>query len=189
MSERDSLQCPTLDGKDNLTSRCAEHGQGICQPLRIRRLLKSCCKAGPGSWLLLFLVVMTTTFVYLTWGNTNECVTPVSPANPPRTAAGMADLLLGKLPGARVVSTRADGRIDRSFILTVRGADEDSLRSLPRVAERAEQWRGTVLCEWLTDWQPAELFLVEWGDYGLALPPFLFFGDKELLGEIQEALR
>jgi hypothetical protein len=107
----------------------------------------------------------------------------------PDSADEMAKLLRSKLRGARIVSTRADGRIDRSFFLTMRDSDEDALRKLPRVPDRIKQWRGSVMCEWLVDWQPAELFLEEWGEHGLAQPPFVFFGDKDLLAQIKEALR
>jgi hypothetical protein len=57
------------------------------------------------------------------------------------------------------------------------------------VSVRAEQWRGTVMCEWLADWQPAELFLEEWGEHGFAQRPFVFFDDKDMLAQIKEALR
>ncbi len=97
--------------------------------------------------------------------------------------------LRDKLPKARIVSTRADGQIDRSFILTIGDADEWTLRRLPRVANRAEEWHGTVLCECLVNWETAELYLEQWEEYSLARPPFVFFGDKELLAQINEALQ
>jgi hypothetical protein len=112
-----------------------------------------------------------------------------SHASMSQNAADLALLLRHKVPQARIVSTRADGQIDRSFLLTVRETDEEALRRLPRVAERAEQWRGTVLCEWLVNWETADLFLEEWGEFAFALPPFVFFGDKELLERIKKALR
>jgi hypothetical protein len=36
--------------------------------------------------------------------------------------------------------------------------------------------------------EPDDLFLEEWGKYALSLPPFVFFGDKELLEQIKDAL-
>jgi hypothetical protein len=140
-------------------------------------------------WIILLTVVLTATHACQTHRKTSESVSEVSTATMPESAAEMALLLRSKLPGARVVSTRADGRIDRSFFLTVRDSDEDALRRLPRVSDRAEQWRGTVQCEWLVDWQPAELFLEQWGEHGYGQLPFVFFGDKDLLAQIKDALR
>jgi hypothetical protein len=189
MTARDSLNRSILNGTSDRPSPHTEHRQGKNQLRKGRQLLKPCCQVGRAGGLIVFSVALTATAAFLTGSKTNQCDPQVSPAGIPESAVGMAALLRGKLPGARIVSTRVDGQIDRSFILTVSGWDEDTLRSLPRVSDRAEQWRGAVLCEWLVDWQPAELFLEEWGDYGFALPPFVFFGDKELLAQIKEALR
>ncbi len=153
------------------------------------QFLQACCPAGPVGWLVLFTAGMTAVYVIVPHSNSSDSSSQISPMSFPQNAGEMATLLLGKFPKARIVSTRADGQIDRSFILTVRDCDEDTLRSLPRVSERVEQWRGTVLCEWVVNSQPAELCLEEWGEHGLTLPPFLFFGDKELLRQIKEALR
>jgi|SRR5579884_66897 len=189
MCRHDSQNRAILGSKGDEPTPCIDRTQGRSRLLRSRQILKSYCQAGPVGWLILFFVAGTATAAFLAWRKTNECDPQISPTNIPDSAAGMAALLRGKLPGARIVSTRADGEIDRSFILTVRDWDEDTLRSLPRASDRAGQWRGTVLCEWLVDWQPAELFLEEWGEYGFAFPPFVFFGDKELLAQIREALR
>jgi hypothetical protein len=189
MSARDSLNRAILEGKGATPSSHAEHTQEINQLHKSRQLFKTCGQGRPVGWLILFSVAMTAAAAFLAWRKTNECGPQVAPANLPESAAGMAILLRSKLPDARIVSTRADGQIDRSFLLTVRSWDEDDLRSLPRVSDRAEQWRGAVLCEWLVDWRPAELFLEEWGEHGFARPPFVFFGDKELLAQIKEALR
>lgn len=188
MSERDSLNRAILGGEDDSPPPHAEHNRGKNQ-LRKTKLLESYCQTGLVGWLILFCFALTVVFAFLFCSKTSECGSQVSTANLPESAAGMAVLLRGKLPGARIVSTRADGVVDRSFILTVRGSDEGTLRRLPRVSDRAEQWRGTVLCEWLVDWQSAEFFLEEWGEYGFALPPFVFFGDNELLAQIKEVLR
>jgi hypothetical protein len=39
------------------------------------------------------------------------------------------------------------------------------------------------------NWEAAELFLEGWGECVYVRPPFVFFGDKELLARIKEALR
>jgi hypothetical protein len=112
-----------------------------------------------------------------------------SPTEIPKNATELAKFLRDKLPKARIISTRVDGQIDRSFFLTIGDSDEPTLRSLPRAADRADEWQGTVLCECLVNWDTAELFLEEWGEYALARPPFVFFGDKKLLAKINEALK
>jgi hypothetical protein len=134
-------------------------------------------------------VILTAALAFLSW----QAISWRGPLGDgtatPTTAAEMASFLRGKLPGARVVSTRADGRIDRSFLLTLGDLEDEKLRKLPRVADRAEEWHGTVLCEWLVNWEPAELFLEQWGENAYARPPFVFFGDKRLLARIKEVLR
>ena len=139
--------------------------------------------------MLFILMALTAGFACQTRSKTSEAVSEATATNTPESAAELAVLLRDKLAGARIVSTRADGQIDRSFILTVRDSDEDALRSLPRQSDRIDRWRGTVQCEWLVDWQAAELFLEQWGECGLAQPPFVFFGDKDMLAQIKEALR
>jgi hypothetical protein len=112
-----------------------------------------------------------------------------TPTNIPKNATDLAAFLRHKLPKARILSTRVDGRIDRSFLVTIGSSDELTLRSLPRVADRAGEWQGTVLCECLVNWETADLFLEQWGEHAFARPPFVFFGDKELLERINEALK
>lgn len=154
--------------------------------LRIRAMLRR--RTRPIGRIFLFTVALTAAYACQTRRNTGESGSEVSTENMPESAAEMAVFLRSKLPEARIISTRADGQIDRSFIVTVGGSDEDTLRRLPRVSDRKEQWRGTVLCEWLIDWQPAGLFMEEWGENGLALAPFVFFGDQALLAQIRGAL-
>jgi hypothetical protein len=107
----------------------------------------------------------------------------------PKSATELALFLRDKFPEARIISTRADGQIDRSFILTIGGSDESALRRLARLADRAGEWHGTVLCEHLVNGETAELFLEQWGEYAFARQPFVFFGDKTLLAQIDESLR
>jgi len=159
---------------------------------------KPVCKCGPfprehQSRRVLFLLlpallvgIATAGLLWETMSRNNPVDTP---AERPNNAAALAAFLNKKLPQARIVSTRADGQIDRSFYLTIGHSDADTLRSLPRAAERSGQWRGTVLCEWLVNREPEDVVPEECGPYALALPPFVFFGDKELLEKIKDLLR
>ncbi len=189
MSIRDSLTRAILDGKGDIPSAHTEHTRRRNLLRKSWQSLKSGRQTGLIGWIFLFSLAMTAFSAYLAESKTSKGESRISLSDVPETATGMAVLLRSKLPGSRIVSTRADGQIDRSFILTAGNSDEDALRKLPRVSDCAEQWRDTVMCEWLRNWQPAELFLEEWGENGLALPPFVFFGDKELLAKIKEALR
>jgi hypothetical protein len=188
MSESDSPFQSCVSGDGGRPSPRSDRIRGRELVWRGWQPLKS-CQAGPVVRLLLLSVALATVSAFLAWHATNRCEPQDAPADNLGNASGLAVLLRDKLPEARIVSTRADGQIDRSFILTVGGWDGDTLRRLPRVPDRAGEWSGTVLCEWLVNWEPAELFLEEWGEYGFARPPFVFFGDKELLARIREALR
>ena len=139
--------------------------------------------------LLLSAVLVGLVTTGLLWRVTSPSDSVDTPTQLPKSAAALAVFLKEKIPPARIVSTRTDGQIDRSFFLTVRETDENTLRSLPRAAERAEEWRGVVLCEWLVNQEQAGLSAEQWGEHGLELPPFVFFGDKELLRKIKDAFR
>jgi hypothetical protein len=139
--------------------------------------------------LLLFSLALLVATTILSWHAISRRHPHGASAQLPTSAPGLAAFLRDKLPNARIVSTRTDGRIDRSFFLAIGDSDEQTLRSLPRVADRAGEWRGTVLCECLVNWETADLFLEEWGEYAFARPPFVFFGDKKLLAKIEETLQ
>jgi hypothetical protein len=143
----------------------------------------------PARRLLLFSTALAVVSTALSWNAISRRDPQSDPTKLPRNASDLAMFLRDKLPKARIISTRADGQIDRSFILTIGDADEWTLRRLPRVTNRAEEWHGTVLCECLVNWETAELYLEQWEEYALARPPFVFFGDKELLAQINEALQ
>lgn len=101
--------------------------------------------------LLLSLVILTAVSAFAAWRLANGSDPPAAPAAIPGSAAELAMHLRDRLPGARIVSTRTDGTIDRSFFLTVEDTDEEALRKLTRAVDRVGQWRGVVLCEWLVN--------------------------------------
>jgi hypothetical protein len=142
----------------------------------------------PTRQLLLFSLALAVVSSALSWNVISRRDPAIAPTKIPQNASDLVVFLRDKLPKARIVSTRADGRIDRSFILTIGDSDEYSLRRLPRVANRADEWHGTVLCECVVNWETADLYLEQWEQYALVRPPFVFFGDKELLAQINEEL-
>lgn len=185
MSKRDSLHRTNHSGEVGNPTPHAEHF-----PVRKSRwLLKSCCRAKPPRRLILFTLALTTLFAFLAWREAGKKDSQNTRANLPGNAFAMALFLRDRLPGARIVSTRADGVIDRNFLLTFHDWDKDTLRRLPRISDRTAEWRGTVLCEWQVDQQTAKLNKELWGENAFEQPPFVFFGDKKLLARIKEILR
>jgi hypothetical protein len=65
----------------------------------------------------------------------------------------------------------------------------EQLQRLVRAVEYSDSWRGVVFCECnkrlgeVSDEQMAD-----WGEHGMRLGPFVFFGDPALLRRIRQAL-
>jgi hypothetical protein len=65
----------------------------------------------------------------------------------------------------------------------------EQLQKLARAAQRCDRWRGVVFCEFnkrLGEFTDAEL--QRWGEYGMRLGPFVFFGDPALLRRIHQTV-
>ena len=102
--------------------------------------------------------------------------------------AELADHLRERGLGLRTLSEPAAGPNGRSALLTVNGGDWKSLCPSHKIAERVAEWKGTVHVEMQgAGWLDARTNA--WGDCCLAAGPFLFFGDRDLLARIEEALR
>jgi hypothetical protein len=73
--------------------------------------------------------------------------------------------------------------------LCERPEPREQLQRLARAAERGDRWRGIVYCEFNKRLgEIDEDALNNWGEYGLRLGPFVFFGDPALLRRIRQAL-
>jgi hypothetical protein len=86
-----------------------------------------------------------------------------------------------KVPG------KQEAAFDAAFF-TQSGASWEQVRYLPKVPECADLWRGVVYCEKVRpdgSWAPE---MTVWGNCGLEVRPFVFFGDPEMLGLIRDAL-
>jgi hypothetical protein len=102
--------------------------------------------------------------------------------------------------GLHLVPTPATkaGPIDQGVYLTARGQTEPAginpaarwveLNRLPKDPEQIGLWRGTVYCEVLRPAGMRGQLLDQWGDCGLGVGPFVFFGDRALLRRIRAAL-
>jgi hypothetical protein len=107
------------------------------------------------------------------------------PIPPPGTLTELTELLSQKAPELHVVPRRENGPVDGLWV-SVRPLDRDQLPNLSRIHERGDRWQGIVFCE-----QVREGFVIpkeiihDWGEYGLQIGPFLFFGDPDLLRRIR----
>jgi hypothetical protein len=88
----------------------------------------------------------------------------------------------------QVVSTAQTGPCDQSVYLTKTEKRWADLNNAPKVRENIDAWRGTVYCEKMAKpWQRREQ-VQAWGDCGLQIGSFVFFGDPEMLVEIECSL-
>lgn len=87
----------------------------------------------------------------------------------------------------RPQSVQEDGRIGQSVYLTSTEKDWQELNGLIKDPKRIHQWRGIVFCTYEGP-IAAENLARQWGDQGLLVGPFVFYGDGELLARINVAL-
>jgi hypothetical protein len=87
----------------------------------------------------------------------------------------------------RAVPTAEEGPLNLGAYLTTTEKPWERLNCLHASPEFIADWEGTVYCT-LTS-KGGITPLGPWGDYGLRVGPFLFFGDPELLARIRAALR
>jgi hypothetical protein len=120
--------------------------------------------------------------------------------------------LNGEGLGLRTVATQKDGVVRQTAFLTTTDKEWLDLNLLPKIQKRIDQWRGTLYCVrdpvgnrpellWLARKYPGILdgargaggnhrseLTHQWGDCCLVAGPFLFYGDRELLGRVHAAL-
>lgn len=87
----------------------------------------------------------------------------------------------------RVQPTQKDGILRRSVYLTAGEKDWQELNGLIKDPEWIHQWRGIAFCTHETPDAAADLAR-QWGEQGLLVGPFAFYGDGELLARINGAL-
>src|SRR5262249_56438830 len=94
----------------------------------------------------------------------------------------------GRVPGLRVVPVPYYGAGDPGAYLTRTALPPERLRELARLPERGPAWAGTVYCEEARARWALGALADTWGEYGLFLGKFRFFGDPALLAEVAAAL-
>ena len=98
----------------------------------------------------------------------------------------LARQLRVKLPDLTIVVDSQLCERARGFYLTSTAKDHADLARLPRCAERIDQWQGIVYCKQEV---ASDMFTDLFGDYYFSLPPFVFFGDRNLLNRIAQTLQ
>jgi hypothetical protein len=116
---------------------------------------------------------------------------------PPATAsAGFADWdvqRLGRELNDRglqlhVVAAAEGGAVRNNAYFSQDDRTWKELTVLLKSVKRAGDWRGVVYCEKVTQPGSRDLQMDAWGENARMEGPFLFFGDRELLSRIHEAL-
>lgn len=84
-------------------------------------------------------------------------------------------------------SVQKNGKLGQRAFLTVDMKDWEELNRLTKDATQIARWRGIVYCERPRLIDVAGL-MQQWGDGCLAVEPFIFYGDTDLLARIKAAL-
>jgi hypothetical protein len=87
----------------------------------------------------------------------------------------------------RLVTSYKQGSVGHSVYLTTTNKGWDELNGLVKDPRRIRSWCGVIYCERVTNYDPSDL-LKQWGEHGLEFGPFVFYGDAELLEQVQLAL-
>jgi hypothetical protein len=89
----------------------------------------------------------------------------------------------------RAMPTAEHCPLNRGAYLTTTDQPWERLNGLLKNPDAIDEWEGTVFCVRATQAPEDEDPRLEmWGDCGLRLGPFLFFGDRQLLARIRDAL-
>jgi hypothetical protein len=121
-------------------------------------------------------------------GGSPRSIGPADGWDIPRLVAYLNDESLG----LRMVATQKNGIIDQTAFLTTTSKGWEDLHCLPKDQKQINRWHGTLYCERGpeglfegNDWSD---LTHQWGDCCLVVGPFLFYGDRELLGRVLAAL-
>jgi hypothetical protein len=88
----------------------------------------------------------------------------------------------------RPIAATRDGPIRHNVYLTLPGRGWAEVNGLLKLPAHIDRWRGTVYCEVIGNPGQRGRLLRHWGDCGLGVGPFVFFGDRALLRRIRAAL-
>jgi hypothetical protein len=110
------------------------------------------------------------------------------PAAPPRTLTELTELLSRDASSLYVVPI-VEGNPEAGIYLCTRSRTRDQLMGLPRAREHAHRWQGVAHCEMVGKMVAVDEYDIQsWGEYGMQIGPFLFFGDPDLLQRIRKVV-
>jgi hypothetical protein len=111
-----------------------------------------------------------------------------TPSTPPHTLVELTEQL-SRAGLSLYVVPMTDISPEEGLFLCERPQPREQLQRLVRAVEHGDRWRGIVLCEWNRHvGEVSDEQLADWGEHGLRLGPFVFFGDPALLRRIRQAL-
>lgn len=84
-------------------------------------------------------------------------------------------------------STQQNGPIGQMAFLTSTDKDWHNLNALKKDPNHIGAWHGVLYCERVGESHATHL-TNQWGYHCLAVGPFLFYGDAELLRQVRDAL-
>jgi hypothetical protein len=79
------------------------------------------------------------------------------------------------------------GPLIKSAYLTFTTKEWHDLNALNKDPRHFQEWRGTLYCERVGEHDSSYL-IDQWGDRSMAVGPFLFYGDTELLDRVRTVL-
>lgn len=87
----------------------------------------------------------------------------------------------------RMVSPQQNGDIGKAAYLTPTDKGWHDVNALTKDPRRIGEWRKIIYCESVKGRDPSVL-MSQWGENGLVVGPFLFYGDRELLMRVRAVL-
>jgi hypothetical protein len=88
----------------------------------------------------------------------------------------------------RMVPPQKNGDIGNAMFLTSTDKRWNEINALTKDPRRIGEWRKIIYCESVKGRDPSYL-MSQWGENGLVVGPFLFYGDRELLRRVRAVLR
>jgi hypothetical protein len=88
----------------------------------------------------------------------------------------------------QAMATSENGSWEQNVYLTRSGRKWSDLNTVPKLREHIDAWRGAVYCEKASAPWRREEQLRDWGDCCVYIGPFVFFGDRQMLAEIEASL-
>jgi hypothetical protein len=145
-------------------------------------------------WIVVSIFLASITAVPLT------CRFLSRPAPPPaftelRTVTELVELLSQDAPDLHVIPLATNGELEFGIFVCNQSHSLERLMRLPRTPDAADRWHGVVCCTRSSLARPENRDLIDefvfqdWGDHGMRIEPFLFFGDPDLLRRINQIIR